>query len=501
MRPAFLSAAALAALSLPLTAGANDGVLDMVAPFKIKGADPVTSGNIFIKMDLAETLVNVDPDGRLTPGLALSWQASDDGLEWRFELRPDVVFHDGSAFDADAAAHALNVARAKPGLLETEPIAEIAADGGDLVVTLTEPFASLPAFLSEYRSLILAPAAYGPGGEVTEVVGTGPYRVTRLDAPLRLEAQGFADHWDGPPSIDRASYQSVGRAETRALLAESGDADYVLNLDPASVARLLGLDRLEVQSVSIPRSLLIKLNGDHPALSDARARQALSMAIDREGLAQAILRYPAGADQILPPSLADWHSETVAPLTHDPEAARALLADLGWQPGPDGILNRDGDRFGLVLTTYPDRPELPLSAAVLQQMFADIGVEVVIDSTNSSEVAVRHGDGSLDMALFARNFALVPDPIGTFLTAYAPTGDWGTMNWDSREFTALIRDLARGEGGQPERDRAIEILQTELPVIPVAWYRQTAAISGAITGAVVDPFGRTLGLRSIRWAE
>ena len=94
----------------------------MVAPFEIKDADPVTGGKFFIKMDIAETLVNADAEGRLTPGLATDWHVSDDGLEWRFALRQGVTFHDGSAFTAEAASKALNVARAKPGLLETAPI-------------------------------------------------------------------------------------------------------------------------------------------------------------------------------------------------------------------------------------------------------------------------------------------------------------------------------------------------------------------------------------------
>ncbi|WEF24858.1 ABC transporter substrate-binding protein [Paracoccus sp. S3-43] len=498
------SAAVIAVLStaaFSTAAFAHDGVLDIAAPFEIKDADPVTSGNIFIKMDVAETLVNVDAEGRLTPGLATAWQASDDGLEWRFTLREGVLFHDGSPFTAEAAANALNVARAKPGLLETAPIAGIAADGKDLVVRLSESFAPLPAFLSEYRSLIYAPAAYAQDGRVTEVIGTGAYRVTRLEAPLRLEAEAFADYWGGAPGIDRATYQAVGRAETRALLAESGDADYVFNLDPASTTRLASVNTVEILTVSVPRTLLLKVNAGHPALSDPRARQALSMAIDREGLAQAILRFPAGGTQLFPPAVGEWHSDDLEPLAYDPDAARALLAELGWTPGDDGILTRGDERFSLVLTTFPDRPELPLSAAVLQQMFAEIGVEMVIDSTNSSEIPVRHADGTLDLALINRNFALVPDPLGTLLTDYAPSGDWGAMNWDNPEFTSLIRALAQGKGGPSERLRAIEILQADLPVIPIAWYQQTAAVSKGITGAVIDPYERNIGLKDIRWAE
>lgn len=495
MRPLVAILAAL----IPAPVLATDGVLDVVAPFEIKGADPSTSGNIFIKMELAETLVNADPQGRLLPGLATDWQAAPDGLSWLFRLRSDVMFHDGTPLTAEAAALALNHARAKPGLLDTAPITAITAHGADLRVTLSQPFAPLPAFLSEYRALIYAPAAYDATGNATQVIGTGAYRLTALDEPLRLEAERFDGYWGDAAQIAQVTYQAVGRAETRALLAESGDADYVFNLDPASVSRLSDVAGVQVLSVPIPRSLLIKVNAGHPALSDPRARQALSMAIDRQGLAQAILRYPAGADQLFPPSVADWHVPGLTPLSHDPDAARAILADLGWLPGPDGILTRDGQRFALTLTTYPDRPELPLSAAVIQQMLADIGIELTVDSTNSSEIPARHGDGTLDLALLARNFALVPDPIGTILTDYAQDGDWGAMGWGNPEFAALIRDLAAGQGGQDQRDRAMAILQDDLPVIPVAWYQQTAAVSRGVTGAVIDPFERTIGLSGMTW--
>lgn len=496
-----LLSATVLVVALSSAAYANNGVLDIAAPFEIKGADPITSGNIYIKMDVAETLVNVDAGGGLTPGLSTEWHVSEDGLEWRFHLREGVLFHDGTPFTAEATANALNIARAKPGLLETAPISGIAADGTDLVVRLSEPFAPLPAFLSEYRSLIYAPTAYAADGSVRDVIGTGAYRVTKLEAPLRLEMKAFDGYWGEPAGIDKVVYQAVSRAETRALLAESGDADYVFNLDPASSSRLASVGSVEVLAVAVPRTLLLKVNAGHPALSDPRARRALGLAIDREGLAEAVLRFPAGGTQIFSPSLSDWHDDGLEPLTYNPEEARALLAELGWQAGVDGILTRDGQRFSLTLTTFPDRPELPLSATVLQQMFADVGVEMIIDSTNSSEIPVRHADGTLNLALFNRNFALVPDPVGTLLTDYAPNGDWGAMNWDNPEFVGIIKGLARGEGGQAERDRAVAILQAELPVIPIAWYQQFVAVSKGITGAVIDPYERSIGLKDIRWAE
>lgn len=480
---------------------AGDGVLDVAAPFEIKGSDPSLSGDIFLKMDVAETLVNAGPDGTLTPGLAESWTVSEDGSTWRFKIRSGVVFHDGTPLDAAAAAGALAAARGKEGLLTRAPISAIEADGGDLVIRLEAPFAALPAFLAEYRSQILAPAAYGPDGMSTSVIGTGAFRVTRLEPPMRLEGERFPDYWGGPAKVERIAYAAVGRAETRALMAESGDADYAVNLDPASVTRLKAVDSVEVRSVSIPRSLLLKVNAGHPFLASLAARRALSLAIDREGLAAAVLRYPAAADQMFPPTMAGWNVPGLAPLGYDVEAAKALLAGEGWTPGADGILERDGRRFTLELLTYPDRPELPLVAAVLEQQFREIGVEIRINSANSSEIPAKHKSGALELALLARNFALVPDPIGTMLQDYAPSGDWGAMGWESARFTDLVKGLARGTGTAADRIEAATILNTELPVVPIAWYRQTAAISRKLTGAVVDPYERTLGLKSASLAE
>jgi peptide/nickel transport system substrate-binding protein len=484
---------------------ATDGIVDIVAPFEITGLDPAKSGDIFLRMGIVETLVEADMDGNPVPALAKSWAISEDGLTWRFELQTGVKFQDGTGLTAEAVASALNIARAKAGLLSKAPITEIKADGeGAVVVSLSKPFVPLLAFLAENRAQILAPAAY-EGADVKAVIGTGPFKLTKLEAPQSLSVERFADYWGQKPEIEKATYLSVSRAETRALMAESGDADYVFNLDPASRTRLAKSDKVVLQSVSIPRSVLLKVNAGHAFLADVKAREALSFAIDREGLAVAILRYPAAATQLFPPSLKIWHDADLASLGYDPEKAKALLAELGWTPGAGGMLEKDGKPFALTLTTYPDRPELPLIAAVLQDQLKQIGVALTINSTNSSEIPAKHQDGSLELALMARNFALVPDPIGTMLTDYGPGGgDWGAMNWTNAGFETALDDLTRVTDqtqGEALRHQAVAAIQADLPVIPIAWYQQTVAVSPQLEGATIDPFERSFGLETMRWAK
>lgn len=492
--------AAIALLAAPALAQA-DTTLDVVAQFEIQAPEPSTSGYIFTRMGIAETLVNADAEGRLTPGLATVWAMSQDGLSWTFTLREDVVFHDGTPMTSETVVNALEIARAKPGPLAGLPIIGISAGEGEITIALSEPLAALPAFLAEYRSQILAPASYGPDGAGVQIIGTGPYRITDLQPPLSLDATAFEGYRGAAPQIADVSYSGVSRVETRALMAESGEAEFVFGLDPASVSRLGMVEGVEVLSVAIPRTLLIKVNAGHPFLSEPEARRALSLAIDRVGIATAVLRYPEGATQLFPPSVEGWHDESLTPLSYDVAQAREILAGLGWQEGADGILTRDGERFALTLTTYPDRPELPLVAAVLEQQFRAIGVELTINTTNSSEIPAGHQDGSLDLGLLARNFGLIPDPIGTVLGDYVGNGDWGAMNWSNDDFATLVRGIARGEGGVAERAQAAAILQADLPIIPIAWYRQTLAVSDRVEGATIDPFERSFGLQDMRWAE
>jgi peptide/nickel transport system substrate-binding protein len=475
---------------------ANDGVLDVVAPFEIKGADPITSGNILLKMDVVETLVDAEADGTLVPGLATDWSVSNDGLTWSFTLRDGVTFHDGSVMDGPAVAETLNWSRGNGGLLAKTPVEGIEGDGLTVKMTLSEPFAMLPAMLVEYRSAIIAPSSIQDGA-VSEVVGTGPYRVTEFSPPTNMQLNAYDGYWGDQAAIETAAYHGVSRAETRALMAESGDADITLSLDPASYTRLENADGLNVVSAAIPRVLMLKVNGQ---TYDAATRKGLSLAIDRAGIAKAVLRYDTGATQMFPPGMAGWHDDALEPLSYDPEAAKAALADAGWELNSDEVLERNGTPMEIEILTYPDRPELPLVAAVLEQAFAAVGAKPVINSTNFSEIPAKHNDGTLSTALFARNFALVPDPVGTLLQDYAPGGDWGAMGWVNETFTSQVKAMAAGTAPDGTREELVATLQAELPVLPIAWYQLNMAVSDEVDGVVVDPFERTLGLSRVTWA-
>jgi peptide/nickel transport system substrate-binding protein len=502
-RSLLLSAAALPVLVRPGIAQPAADLFRVVTSQEINGLDPARSGYVFTRMQVVETLLGADDGGLPVPQLARAWTLSEDRLVWRFTLREAARFHDGTPVTAEAVAACLERARNQAGLLGNLPIAAVAADSGTVLIRTSRPFAPLLAFLAHYSTAILAPAGF-EGQAVRAVIGSGPYKVSRLLAPQRLEAER-SEHWNGPaPAMARLSYLAAGRGETRAAMAEGGQAELVAQLAPETVERLRRNPRITIDIRAIPRTRLIKLNCNLPLFRDIRARRALSLALDRQGMAAALLRSPAStATQLFPPAMAEWHVPGLPPLQRNVVEARRLLGELGWQPGAEGILQRDGQPFSFTLRTFSDRPELPGLATAMQAQLRDAGIDMKVAVVNSGEIPAGHRDGTLEAALMARNFSLVPDPLGTMLQDYGPNGgDWGAMGWSSAALNDVLDKL--GATADPTeraalRARASTILHEELPVIPVSWFDLATAVSKRVSGLAVDPLELSFRIAGARW--
>ena len=485
----------------------ESAVLQVAGQFEVHSLEPATAGGTFTRLQVAETLVDADVDGVLQPGLAQSWEASEGQRSWSFRLRPDALFHDGTPVTPDAVAASLDRARDGEGTpLATVPWRSVQARGDRVRVELTKPFSSLPAVLAHTGAQVLAPSSYAADGTVTQVVGSGPYRVERVELPSVVDLVA-AEQWRGaPPGVPRVRYQTVGRSEARVLMAESGQAHVTFGMDPVSAQRLTRADDLGVESATLPRTILLKVNAAHPVLGDVRVRRAISLSLDRRAMATALLRDPEmAATQMFPPSLPEWHQRTLSPLRHDLQAARDLLTEAGWTAGPDGRLARDGVPLTLTLRTYPDRAELPVLATAIQDALRQVGVTLEVKVGNSSDIPAGHEDGTLELGLYARNFALVPDPLVTLLEDFDADGaDYGAMGWNDPRLTervnALAGDLDQAAAAAARRQVA-QVLQDEMPVIPVAWYRQSAAVSDDVEGVVLDPLERSFRLTDARWAR
>jgi peptide/nickel transport system substrate-binding protein len=501
----FVAALAGAGLVAVAPAVADERVLHVVAPWQVTSLEPSDTGFVAARMGIAETIVGVEPDGRLVGLVASGWSLDEDRLTWRFPVRAGLRFHDGTPVTPADMIAAIERARASGETLGAVPIASMSAEGSTMVLKTTTPFAPLPAFLTDYAAIVLAPSARAADGKTSAWIGTGPYRVTAIDGDRSVEVAAF-ERGGAMPAVRRARYHAVPQGETRAAMVEAGDADVAYTLLPAAVARINAGGRAKVQSITIPRARVMPLNVGLPLFADLRVRQAISLGIDRAGIAVAILRHaPSAATQLLPPILADWHNPALPPFARDVAKARALLAEAGWQPGEGGVLHKDGVPLRFSILAPANRPELPPMAAAMQAQLREIGIDMQIRTGPSSIVPQAQRDGTFQAGLVGRTYVNVPDPIGTILPDFTRDKTvWAQSGWINTEIRALVPEyIASFDDARRAvlRKRIGEILHAELPVIPVAWFEHTVAMSGRVKPVPIDPYEQRYLIDRMAWAN
>lgn len=479
--------------------------LTVVAPWEINSLDLSQAGAVFQRMQLVETLVDVDEKGNLIAGLASRWQANDNQDGWTFWLREGVQFHDGKPLDAQAVINSLTIALKKPGMLQKASVKSISSVEGEpntVYLQLEKPLAQLPAFLTHYSTAILSPSAYDANQTIVALIGTGAYKPEKVEPPQALSAKKFEQFWGDKAKVETVHYLANSRSETRALLAE-GHADYlVYNLDPASVTRLQNNPERTVHQAPLTRTIQLKLNVKNLFFENLVVRQALSDAIDRDVLAEKVLRLKnAAATQILPPAFASWRIQT-NDSKKTPQAIKATLLQAGFSENKNGMLEKDGKPFQFTLRTFSDRPELPIIATVLQHQWKQIGVAVEVAVGNFSEIPLGHQDGTLDMALYARNYGTIPDPMGVLLQDFAAGGgDWGAMNWQNQTLIDDLDTLAKTVNTAESdalKQRISQIIYDEKPVIPLVYYQQNVVSDKQVKGVLLDPFERNFNLNRVQ---
>lgn len=500
-----MTGAAVLALSRSAAAQRGEPVLRLVAPWEYNSDDPADTGYIHTRLGVAETLIGVQPDGTLVGLVAERWAADPDGLTWRFQIRTGARFHDGTPVTADAVARSLQAAF-KGESLSNVPLDSIGAEGGAVIIRTKTPFTPLPAFLVDYAGIILAPAAFGADGKVRSIIATGPYRLVKAEGRTVLELERFDGHWGAPASIARVRYTAVPNGETRVNIAVAGDADLVFTLTPQAVPRINAGGQVRVESLTIPRLRFITLNLGLPQFADVRVRRAISLGIDRAGIASGILRHPvSAATQLLPPVLSGWHNAALPPLRTDPAAARAALDEAGWAQGSDGIRSKGGVRLAARMLVPSNRPEIPVMATAIQAQLRLIGMDVAIDVTQSASIPDAVRDGTMQMTLIARTYVNVPDPIGTFVPDYTRERSvWGTLNWADRDRMKALTDEYLISPDQARRStlrQAITaLIHDEMPVIPVSYFEHTVAVSNRVRNVMVDPFETRYFADRVEWA-
>jgi peptide/nickel transport system substrate-binding protein len=328
------------------------------------------------------------------PGLAESWEMSDDGLTYTFHLRRDVIFHDGTPFTAEAVrANIERVAnpdtRSQKAIFLLGPFDSVeVVDEYTVAIHLSAPYAPLLDGLAQVYLGMASPAAlteWGPDYQFHQV-GTGPFRFVEYVPNDHLTLVRNDDYQWGPTLYDHPGLAYLDEVEFRfftdpagrALALEAGDTDVMGELPPLDAARLRQDNRFTIIPVAIPgQSVGLMLNTQRPPLDDVRVRQALLFATDRGAIVQAIFsdESPAATGPLTAatfgydPSLADRYP-------HNPGEAAALLEEAGWTDSDgDGIREQVGQPLTLdaALMSWGSIPEI---AQLLGSQWAEVGVKL-----------------------------------------------------------------------------------------------------------------------------
>jgi peptide/nickel transport system substrate-binding protein len=487
-----------------------------IEPATLNLASGTDQSSVLVQRLVSDFVVDHDPDLRVVPRLASSWDLSADGRVLTLHIRPGVRFHDGVPCTSDDVRFTYErimdpaskaVGRVDPFLMVDKVETP---DPATVRVTYREPYAPalrgweipvLPAHLYRGVDFATAPQNRAP-------IGTGPFRFVRWDAGQRIVLDANPDYWAGPPRIAGIELRIIPSPDTAAQALLAGDVDYA-RLSPALWASQRddsGFRRRfrEVRYVPLFFYYIAwRGDGSNPFFSDPAVRRALAMALDRDGYVRSVLKGLGAVttspfDGLLP-------GPGPAPLPTDPAAAARLLDAAGWRaPAAGGVRTRAGVPFRFTLLVFSGGEDHVQFAQVAQEDLRRIGVDMRIERLDWQTLWSRLKSGAFQAAL--SGFMPGPDPDSLYGMLHSSQVDGGQnyAAWRDPEVDAWL-DAARrtlDETARAALYRRVETRVLERQPFSVLFAPAViAAMSTRFTGAVTSPqgiFGHVPGALALR---
>jgi peptide/nickel transport system substrate-binding protein len=432
-----------------------------------------------------EPLVSVGWDGRPTSKLAASWEWSPDGREIRFDLEPNVKFHDGTAFTAaharDALLPRLKDKNAHRVSISYSSVQAVEAKGDrTVVIRLVQPEAF---FLADLMNTSLSHPQ-------NPALGTGPFRregpVDRQgSAKESIKLVAFDQYYRGKPGVD--AVEIVPYEEQRSAWAAfmRGDIDAVHEASPNAMDFVERQKSVRTYSMTRPYYMHLLFNLGHRDLKKAGVRQALSHAVDRQAIiASALNDRGIAANSPLWPQ--HWaYVEAPRRYGYNTEAARLLLDRAGYpvlRPKDD---NGAPKRFEFKCLTVANDARFEKIALLVQKQLHDIAVDMHVEAVPLNQLGQRMAKGDFDALLIELTS-------GRSLTWAYTTYHSSTAPGQYRAADAVLERLRRART-EPETRQGVsdllQILYDDPPAVFIAWPQVARVVS---TKFVIpeDPAGR-----------
>ncbi len=494
--------AAAVAGGLALPALAQDFKLAMSSP--PTSMDPhfqniTTNANVIEHM--FEPLVMRSADGKLAPGLAESW-TNVNNLTWDFKIRRGAKFSDGSPVTVEDVIYSLdrpaNVKNSPASFTQyTRSIAsKKAVDAQTVRLTTTVPTPLLPDDLvsvivvSKKATEGLASDDFAAG---KGMVGSGPYKFVRFLRDDRIE-MARNDNYNGPNKTPWATttIRFIANPSTRLAALLAGDVQAIENVPTPDLTRVRNDPNLSLITATSQRMVFLFADWRDKSpfltdksgavlatnpLKDVRVRRALSMAINRDAIRERVMEGLSESTENLVVPGAPGHVSALAPVKHDPEGAKKLLAEAGY---PNG--------FGL--TVHGPNNRLVNDEKIAQtvaQMFTRIGVDSKVDTMPMAVYAPRGGKFEFSVALIAWGGSVdLSIPMRALLACENPAKGMGVVNWAKYCNPKLDELLGKADSMDPlVRDRILReaagIISRDVALIPLHFQVSAWAVKKGLT--------------------
>jgi peptide/nickel transport system substrate-binding protein len=454
---------------------------------------------------LFDGLTRLGFDGLPEGALAESWRIDQDGRIYIFELRDDVLWHDGTPFTADDVVFTVRAIQdenftGNPSLVNLwQNVLVDRLDDYTVRFTLSAPYSP---FLSVARLPILPAHLLGdiPVEEwatssfATEPVGTGPYQLARLEAD-RAELRVNREYFIERPFIDRLELRFIDSPQATFALLETSEIQ-ALGASTATAPELNQLGLPEgVRRISTPLDeyAVLTFNLREPPLDQLALRRALARGLSKSTLLEQVLNGQVA--RIDNPILPGWwpFDPTIGWYAYDAEAATEVLDALGYEETPEGVRERNDESLSLPLITDGDPGRLAAAREIARQ-WAVIGVEVDVTQLEREELRQRLRER--DFVLAVHGWARLGADPDIFELWHSSQADDGLNYAGLRDDTIdelltsgrIERDLAaRNESYAAFQRRWVELV----PSITLYQPLYSFTVSGAVDGLGFEqtPFG------------
>jgi peptide/nickel transport system substrate-binding protein len=446
---------------------------------------------IRVMLNVCEPLIWMPTATEFYPGLADSWEISDDGLTYTFNLKQGVTFTDGTPFNAEAVQFTFDrVVESRDRTAageEVDPETVIvpgqsfnqvdAYDHADIVddhtikLILSRPFAPLLSGLNGYLGIVSPTAVekMGLAEFARKPVGTGPFmvqewveqdHVTLVKNPDYNWGSSFFEH-AGAAYLDEMIYKIIPDEAVRTGTLISGESQYIDELDPLQLADLQENPEITVVQQGQPGSghiLLFNVARADKPQADVMVRRALSYAIDKEALNQAVWGgvFAPAASPLMKPTFG-YEPKTEEVYSFDVAKANAMLDEAGWVMNGE-IREKDGQPLSFSWP-FQDRPVDNKIATFIQGAFRSVGVDATVEPLERGAYVERLDAGDYDLARLWFSYA-DPDVLRTIFFS-ENIGNFNYARYSDPDVDQMLLDAAAATDAE-ERQTLYSQLQLKL---------------------------------------